>query len=176
MGISRILIRNMKATFLPLLILATSLIALAEGPYTHEGDAKGYLEHFHRCLHYEERPELYLVCNFALKAQPRGTLSDRGWEEFEITCTVVDPIKGTKKIGEQFKYRRYLDGKASQKHRDYYMGKLLYVFITRHPDGHLFVDPQDPSCAWPYSEELQKAANLHRKPKAKNDKKQENPK
>ena len=156
----------------PLVITAvfvTSMCLRAEGPYNHDHDGAGPVEWFHQALHYGDRPELYLVCAYKISVQKHGidSLAAQGWEELLISCTVVDVIRGPKKVGEKFTYRRYLDGKAKDlvKIEDH-LGRLNYVFFVEAPNGSRFVDPQDPSAVWRFEPEIQKAANLHRNSKA----------
>ena len=154
------------------LIFVTSVCVRAEGPYNHNHDGAGPIEWFHKRLHYEEWPEIYLVCDYRIAVQEHGIepLSARGWEELSISCTIVDVIRGPRKVGEKFTYRRYLDGKAKDLVKiEERLGHLNYVFFVEAPDGTKFVDPQDPSAVWRFEPEIQRAANLHRKGKAEQD-------
>jgi hypothetical protein len=113
---------------------------------------------FHRT---EDFPELYLVCIHGIKVQPHGIMAGEGWEELGLRSTIVDVVRGDKKVGDQLDYRRYLDGKAVNPEKR--LGTLWYVFVTETDDGkHRFVDPQDPVCHVPYTEKLAKIVAEHR--------------
>ena len=147
------------------LLISGTPNAYSEGPYDHENFGSGMVNWFHQRIHEDGRPELYLVCNYEFKVQSHGIQlqADRGYEELVISCTIVDVIRGPKKIGEKFEYRRYLEGKAKdlvdlEKMR----GELQYVFFVEAPGGHRFVDPQDPFSTMIYNEETRKAANFHK--------------
>ncbi len=138
----------------------------AEGAFHHDGEGVGSAEYFHQSLHDEGHPELYLVCDYAVKVQPHGiaSLAARGWEEVVVSCTVVDAIRGPKKVGERFEYRRYREGKAKETEK--LLGGLRYVFFVEATGGERFVDPQDPASVKDYCEEFARIVAVHRKPKA----------
>ena len=98
--------------------------------------------------------------------QPHGieNLAAQGWEEIVVSCTVVDSIRGPKKVGDRFEYVRYRDGKAGNT-KDL-LGRLTYVFFTQAAGGR-FVDPQDPTSEWLFSEELRRIVESHKEPKPK---------
>jgi hypothetical protein len=156
----------MKLLLTVCLWIAAALGCNAEGDFNHDGEGVGHAEYFHQSLHHEDRPELYLVCYYAVRVQPHGieNLAAQGWEEIVVSCTVVDSIRGPKKVGDRFEYVRYRDGKAGNT-KDL-LGRLTYVFFTQAAGGR-FVDPQDPASEWLFSEELRRIVEIHEKPKPK---------
>lgn len=110
----------------------------------------------------EERPEFYLVCIHGFKVQPHGSVPE--WEELALRSTIVDVIRGEKKVGDTLEYRHYLDGKAVEPEK--IVGTLWYVFVSEFEteDGKMvrFVDPQDPSCRIPYTPKRAKILAEHR--------------
>jgi hypothetical protein len=156
----------MKILLQACLGIAGAFWCSAEGDYNHEGKGVGSAEYFHQTLHYEGHPEFYLVCDYAVKVQSHGiaVLAAQGWEEVVVSCTVVDAIRGPKKVGERFEYRRYREGKAKETEK--LLGGLRYVFFVEAPGGERFVDPQDPASVKDYSEEFARIVAIHRRPKA----------
>jgi hypothetical protein len=113
-------------------------------------------------LETEGRPELYLVCIHGFKVQPHGSVPE--WDELALRSTIVEVIRGDRKVGDLLEYRHYLDGKAVAP--ETIVGTLWYVTVSEEEtkDGGKvrFVDPQDPSCRIPYTAERAKIVAEHR--------------
>ena len=157
----------MKTLLLYVTLCIFSLqLATGGGDYDHDFDSSGMAEWLHQDAHSDNKPEWYLVCDYAVRVQPHGIkhLAAKGWEEVVISCTVVDSIRGGKKVGERFEYRRYREGKS--KNTKSLIGGLRYVFFVESADGKRFVDPQDPASVWKHSKELARVVESHR-PKKK---------
>ncbi len=102
----------------------------------------------------DRRPEAYLVCVY--QAETKGGSKN----EVEIHATVVDCIKGKKRVGERFAFRRGSDAGPFDLGR--FRGELFYVFLDKDADGRLFVDAQDPQALWEYSAELHRIVEKYR--------------
>jgi hypothetical protein len=103
----------------------------------------------------DRRSEAYLVCVY--QAETTGGSKS----EVEIHATVVDCIKGKKRVGERFSFRRGSDSGAWDLAR--LRGDLFYVFLDEDADGRLFVDAQDPQALWRYSAELHRIVAKYRR-------------
>lgn len=115
-----------------------------------------YESAFHHMLH--DSAEFYLICIYEVKKKPWG----EEWEQLEIKATVIDAIKGDKKIGEKINYTRVLDGKYGD--ISGLTGSLKFVQFIKDdekPEGDAFVDAQDPMSVFRYSPEFHKVARKH---------------
>lgn len=152
--------------WLTLCILPGLAVSLLAGEHHVDDDEfVGWNEWFHNNAFHrglESRPELYLVCIHGYKVQQHGSVPE--WEELALRSTIVDVVRGEKKVGDLFEYRHYLDGKAVDPEK--MLGTLWYVFVSEEKDQDgkkfRFVDPQDPSCRVGYSAELAKIVAEHR--------------
>ncbi|MDP0489550.1 MAG: hypothetical protein Q7Q71_00700 [Verrucomicrobiota bacterium JB023] len=146
----------MKIHTIVLSSLAAMTCVLAE-PIKDGDEIDSYEAAFHHMLH--DAAEFYLVCIYEVEKKPWG----KEWEQLEIKATVIDPIKGAKKVGEKLNYRRVLDGKYGD--ISSLNGSLKFVrLITdeEKPDDEAFVDAQDPMSVFRYSPEFHKVAREHR--------------
>jgi hypothetical protein len=152
----------MKKLLTLFLILTAS--AIAGEHHVDDDDFAGWDQWFHNNAFHrvEGRPELYLVCIHGFKVQSHGSVPE--WEELALRSTVVDVVRGEKKVGDTLEYRHYIDGKAVAPEK--ILGTLWYIFVSEElaEDGKKvrFVDPQDPSCRVPYTEDLAKIVAEHR--------------
>ena len=99
--------------------------------------------------------EAYLVCVWQVDKTPGdGNGAD-------IQATVLESIKGPKKIGEKFRFQRISDSGVW----DFapLRGGLYYVFFKKGVDGRVSVDVQDPGALWKYSDELRRIVERYRK-------------
>jgi len=111
------------------------------------------LKKFH---HYgiQNHAESYLVCLYDVEKTggPKN--------EAEIKATVVDRIKGEKRFGEEFVFRRVSESSFEQLLR--MRGGLYYVFLKKEDDGKMAVDGQDPAALRKYSDELGELVQRHK--------------
>ncbi|MEO5804807.1 MAG: hypothetical protein ABIR24_14885 [Verrucomicrobiota bacterium] len=111
------------------------------------------LKTFH---HYgiQNHAESYLVCLHDVEKTggPKN--------EAEIKATVVDRIKGEKRVGEEFVFRRVSDSSFEQLLR--MRGGLYYVFLNKEDDEKMTVDGQDPAALRKYSDELREMVHRHK--------------
>jgi hypothetical protein len=148
-------------TLLAAICLSTVYPLLSAGELRDEIDSDQ--EAFHHALH--KAPEIYLVCYYHVEKKPWG----KEWERLEIKATIVEVIRGERKVGEQIEFERVLDGKYGDISK--MAGSLNYVQYYRidqegSPEfGKLNIDPQDPAALFRYSPEFAVIAAEH-KPKA----------
>ncbi len=102
----------------------------------------------------DRRPEAYLVCVY--QAETGGSKS-----EVVMHATVVGCIKGKKRLGEKFAFRRVAESGDWDLAR--MRGDLFYVFFDEDAEGKLFVDVQDPQVLWRYSEELDRIVEKYKR-------------
>lgn len=146
------------------LCLATANPLLLAGELRDEIDS--YEEAFHHALH--KAPEIYLVCYYQVEKKPWG----QEWERLEIKATIVEVIRGERKVGDRIEFGRVLDGKYGDISK--LAGSLNYVQYYRidqegSPEfGKRNIDPQDPAALFRYSPEFAVIAADH-KPKAQQD-------
>jgi hypothetical protein len=153
----------MKKLLTLFLILTAS--AIAGEHHVDDDDFIGWDQMFHTNAFHrglEDRPELYLVCIHGFKVQSHGSVPE--WEELALRSTIVDAVRGGKKVGDLLEYRHYLDVKAVNPEQ--MVGTLWYIFVSEDLDDDgkkvRFVDPQDPSCRVRYTEDLAKIVAEHR--------------
>ena len=109
-----------------------------------------YEEAFHHALH--TAPEIYLVCYYKVEKKPWS----KEWEQLEIKATIVDAIRGERKVGDRIEFGRVLDGKYGVISK--LVGGLYYVQYYRNDSegspefGKLDIDPQDPLALFRFSE------------------------
>jgi hypothetical protein len=104
----------------------------------------------------DRRREAYLVCVY--EAEATGGYKN----EVEIHAKVVNCIRGKKRVGESFAFRRGSDSGAVVWPL---RGDLFYVFLDEDADGRLFVDAQDPEALWEYSAELNRIVEKYKREK-----------
>ncbi len=125
-----------------------------------------YEEAFHHALH--KAPEIYLVCYYQVDKKTWA----KDWEKLEIKATIVEVIRGKRKIGERIEFERVLDGKYGDISK--MAGALQYIQYYRNkhegsPEfGKLYIDPQDPIAIFPYSTAFSAMVSEH-KAKAQQD-------
>ena len=133
------------------MIYSASIVVAGERP----AEIDSYEAAFHTTLH--DGPEFYLVCITQADKKPwRGE-----WEQLFIKATIVEVIRGEKKVGEKIEYNRVLDGKygdISSLH-----GSLYFVRFDIDDETKVIgVDPQDPQALFSYSEEFHAQAIEHK--------------
>ena len=96
--------------------------------------------------------ECYVVCVYKVSSSlnTNPVLARHKWEQLHIECTVVKTIKGTKSVSEKFKFTRALEGKAGDVSS--MIGGLYFVFFSENEQKRIYVDPQDYSVMWQYSQ------------------------
>lgn len=101
--------------------------------------------------------EAYLVCIYKVE-KTGGAIN-----EMRIKATVIDHIKGSRKLGSQFIFTRLSDGSHEEVSRTIsnLQGGLFYVFLDVGEDGQAGVDAQDPIALWKYTEELREVVARH---------------
>jgi hypothetical protein len=114
-----------------------------------DSPSKAFLEYGIR-----SHPEAYLACLWEVEKTPEGD----NWAE--IRATVVESIKGSKKTGERFTFKRITDSGVWD--FAYLRGGLYYVFLQNSADGRVSVDAQDPNALWKYSDELRRVVARYR--------------
>ena len=142
-----------------LTVLATVVfaVAISAKPFKDGDEIDSYESAFHYMLH--DSAEFYLVCIYEVEKKPWM----KEWEQLDIKATVVDPIKGGKKIGDQIEYNRVYDGKIGD--ISGLKGALKFVRLIRaedKPQSVAFVDSQDPQSVFRYSPEFHAVARDHR--------------
>jgi hypothetical protein len=147
--------------------LLAALCLFSAHPFLSAGELRdeidSYEEAFHQALH--TAPEIYLVCFYQVEKKPWA----KEWERLEIKATIVEVIRGERKVGERIEFERVLDGKYGDISK--LIGSLKYVQYYRKDQegspefGKLDIDPQDPAALFRYSPEFSVIAAEH-KPKA----------
>ena len=119
-----------------------------------------YEEAFHHALH--TAPEIYLVCYYQVEKKPWG----KEWEQLEIKATIIDAIRGERKVGDRIEFGRVFDGKYGDILK--LVGSHYYVQYYRNDSegspefGELDIDPQDPLALFRYSGDLSTIADEHK--------------
>lgn len=145
-------------TLLAALCIAIAHPLLSAGELRDEIDSFG--ESFHQALHVA--PEIYLVCYYQVDKKPWA----KEWERLEIKATVVEVIRGERKVGDRIEFDRVLDGKYGDISK--LPGSLNYVQYYRNDQegspefGKLNIDPQDPAALFRFSSELSVIAAEHK--------------
>ena len=89
--------------------------------------------------------EGYLVCVYEVETTGGSK------NEMEIRSTVVERIRGTRKMGDRLAFKRVSDATTEKVSRASasMVGGLYYVFLRLCDDGHIQVDAQNPLALWP---------------------------
>ena len=111
---------------------------------------------FHTMLH--DGAEFYLICITTVDKKPwHGE-----WEQLFIKATIVDVIRGPKKVGDKIEYNRVLDGKYGD--ISALQGSLYFVrFDIDDETKTSSVDPQDPQALFSYTAAFHAQAIEHKK-------------
>ncbi|MBI4659812.1 MAG: hypothetical protein HY735_13310 [Verrucomicrobia bacterium] len=99
--------------------------------------------------------EAYLVCVYSVEKKRETNL-----DTIQIKATVIDRIKGKKKIGERVAFLRCFDYQLGDV--SYMNGALYYVIFRRFENGEVAVDSQDPIAMANYEPELEAVAERHK--------------
>lgn len=148
----------MKKIILIAFFLAWAQAILFAGELREEVDS--YEEAFHHAIH--NAPEIYLICYYQIDKKPWG----KEWEQLEIKATIVDVVKGERKVGDKIEFVRVLDGKYGD--ISMLSGSLHYVQYYRVEEkdapefGKLSIDAQDPFALFRYSPEFSVLASKHK--------------
>ena len=111
---------------------------------------------FHTMLH--DGAEFYLICITQVNKKPWSG----EWEQLFIKATIVDVIRGARKVGDRIEYNRVLDGKYGD--ISGLQGSLYFVRFDVDQDTKTSrVDPQDPQALFSYSEAFHAVATEHKK-------------
>jgi hypothetical protein len=137
---------------IPCVAIAVGVASCSSPGWKSEVDSpsKAFLEYGIRA-----HAEAYLVCLWAVEKTSKGD----AWAA--IQATVVENIKGSKKIGENFTFERMTDTGVWD--FAYLRGGLYYLFIQKGLDGRGSVDAQDPGALWQYSDVLRKIVEQYKK-------------
>ncbi len=131
-------------------LLASIRICLLAGEPRDKTDK--YKDAFHHALN--TAPEIYLVCYYQVEKKPWREI----WEQLEIKATIVDAIRGERKVGDRIDFGRVRDGKFGDISQ--LVGSLYYVQYYRNdvegsPEfGKLHIDSQHPRALFRYSDDL----------------------
>ena len=138
-------------------VCGTRLFSRAESDFDADGlDSPSKVFH-----HYgiQWHPEAYLICVYQVEKTGGGK------NEMKLNVTVVDCIKGTRKVGERFVFTRVLEGTPEEfaQRIPNFQGGLYYVFLTLWDNGQVGVDAQDPIAMWGYTDELREIVDRHKR-------------
>jgi hypothetical protein len=130
----------------------------SSGPFDFDADRldspRKVFHHYgiHTCA------EAYLVCVFEVKKAggPKN--------EMELQATVIRSVKGARKVGNRFVFRRYFEGapKEISRRAESMLGGLYYVFLD-DVESEIKVDPQSPMALWGNTEDLCKVVEMHKR-------------
>ncbi len=116
-----------------------------------------YESSFHYRIH--DSVEFCLVCYTSVEKKPwRGA-----GEQLLITATIVDVIRGSRKIGDRIKFQRVLDGKYGD--ISHLSGSLNFIRFDKAPNPAFkktIVDAQDPQAVFRFSEAFHIVALKHK--------------
>jgi len=137
-------------------VCGTRLFSRAESDFDADGlDSPSKVFH-----HYgiQSHPEAYLICVYQVEKTGGGK------NEMKLNVTVVDCIKGTRKVGERFVFTRVSEGSPEEVAQaiQNIQGGLYYVFLTLWDNGQVAVDAQDPIAMWGYTDELREIVDRHK--------------
>ncbi len=134
------------------MIYSASIVVAGERP----AEIDSHEAAFHTMLH--DGAEFYLICITQVDKKPwRGE-----WEQLFIKATIVDVIRGDRKIGDKIEYNRVLDGKYGD--ISGLQGSLYFVrFDIDDETKTSGVNPQDPQALFSYTEAFHAEAIEHKK-------------
>jgi hypothetical protein len=112
---------------------------------------------FHYMIH--EGEGFCLVCYTKVEKKPwQGE-----WEQLEISATIVEVFRGSRKVGDRIRFRRGIDGKFGN--ISHLHGSLNFIHFDK-PEApnakETLVDGQDPQAVFRYSEAFHKVATDHK--------------
>jgi len=145
----------MRLFIIPFLLVLSSLSHADDKPK----EVDSYESSFHFMIH--DGDGFCLVCYTSIEKKPWGKV----FEQLEITATIIEVYKGTRKIGDKIKFNRVLDGKYGD--ISHLQGSLQFVrFDKAHNPAikNTVVDAQDPQAIFKFSEKLHKVARKHKVP------------